>query len=67
MIGACQSSPCMMFTNLSSDSTIFMERSSMVWKNTSDCNAAFLTTALVSSSASVFFALLIYLTVNPLK
>jgi hypothetical protein len=41
MIGAHQSSPSIMFTIMGSGSTVFMEGSSMVTKNTSGCNNAF--------------------------
>jgi hypothetical protein len=46
-----------MFTILGSDSTVFIERWSMVWKNTSGGNTTFLVAALASSSASVLFVL----------
>jgi hypothetical protein len=59
MIGACQSSPCVMFIILGFGSTVFTEESSMVWKNTSGGNVVFLAVALASSSALVFFVLLI--------
>jgi hypothetical protein len=45
----------MMFTILGSGSIVFMEGSSMLWKNTSSGNAIFLAAAFASSSASVFF------------
>jgi hypothetical protein len=67
MIGACQSSPSIMFTILGSGSTVFTEQSSMLCKSTSDYNVAFLATALANSSTSVLFALSIYSTVNLLK
>jgi hypothetical protein len=57
----------MMFTILGSDSTVFMEGTSMVQKNTSSGNDIFLVAALASSSTFVFFFLLTYLAVNPLK
>jgi hypothetical protein len=67
MIGGHQSSPCIMFSILGSGSTAFIEGSSIVCKNTSSGSAVFLAAALASSSASVFFALSICLTVNRLK
>jgi hypothetical protein len=67
MIGARQSSPCMIFTILGSGLTIFMEGSLMSWKNTSGGNTAFLAVALANSSACSFFVLSMYWTMNPLK
>jgi hypothetical protein len=67
MIGARQSSPCMMFTILGPGSTVFTEGSLTTWKNTSGGSTTFLAVALSSSSAYVFFVLSIYSTVNPLK
>jgi hypothetical protein len=55
MIGARQSSPCMMFTILGSDSTVLTEGSLMTWKNTSGGSTIFLVAALANSSISVFF------------
>jgi hypothetical protein len=65
MIGAHESSPCMMFTILGSGSTVFIEGSSITWKNTSGGSTAFLAAALASSSA--FVSLFFYSTINPLK
>jgi ascorbate-specific PTS system EIIC-type component UlaA len=55
MIGAHQSSPCMIFTIIGFISAIFTEGYSMVWKNTSGGNIVFLTTALPNSSTSMVF------------
>jgi hypothetical protein len=66
MIGARQSSPCITFTILGSGSTVFMKGPSMVWKNTSGCNAVFLAAALASSSSSVFFCSFDILDCEPL-
>jgi hypothetical protein len=60
MIGACQSSPYMIFTTLSSGSTVFTEGSLITWKNTFGGSIAFLAAALASSSASVFFVFFQY-------
>jgi hypothetical protein len=60
MIEARQSSPCMIFTILASSSTVFMEESSMTWKNTYGGITAFLAAALANSSASSFFVLSMY-------
>jgi hypothetical protein len=67
MIGARESSPYIMFTILGFSSTIFTDRSLMIWKNTSGGNTIFLAVALASSSASVFFVLSTYSTVNLFK
>jgi hypothetical protein len=67
MIGARQSSPCMIFTILDSGLNVSMEGSSKAWKNTSGGSTAFLVAALASSCAYVFFVLSICSTVNPLK
>jgi hypothetical protein len=67
MIGAHESSPWMTFTVLGSDSTIFTEESSSVWKNTFVGSVIFLATTFTSSSALLFFALLMCSTKNPLN
>jgi hypothetical protein len=67
MIGALQSSPCIIFIILGSSLTVFMKGSSITWRNTSGGSTAFLAVAFVSSSASMFFVLYIYRIMNPLK
>jgi hypothetical protein len=67
MIGAHQSSPYIIFTILGFGSTVFTEGSSMTWKNTSGGITAFLAAASTNLSASLFFVLSMYWTVNPLK
>jgi hypothetical protein len=67
MIGAHESSPWMTFTVLGSDSTIFTEESSSVWKNTFVGSVIFLATTFTSSLALLFFALLMCSTKNPLN
>jgi hypothetical protein len=55
MIGALQYSPCIIFIIIGSGSAIFMEGSSINWKNTFSGSTAFLDVAFASSSASVFY------------
>jgi hypothetical protein len=57
----------MIFARQSSAYMIFMEGSSITWKNTSGGSTAFLAAVLASSSVSMFFVLLICSIVNPLK
>jgi hypothetical protein len=67
MICGRQSSPYMMFTILGSDSTVFMEGTSMVQENTSSGNAIFLAAALASSSTFAFFFPFDILNCEPLE
>jgi hypothetical protein len=67
MIGVVQSVSCMIFIILGYGSTVFMEGSSITWKNTSSGSTAFMVPSFASSSTSVFFDLSICWSMNPLK